>query len=107
MGIGYASTCFVSRMEYLFVTLAAAGGEYMFVNMKKITPCLSLDSFLDKIKYAMIKEPRQAKLCLRGMRGQRRPRSDCADAQSDLGLRCSLPESMDTTECINGEQRPG
>ena len=27
--------------------------------------------------------------------GQRRPRSDCADAQADLGLRCShVPEDM-------------
>ena len=38
--------------------------------------------------------------------GQRRPRSDCANAQSDLGLRCLLTESVDTTECMNGEQRP-
>ena len=28
------------------------------------------------------------------VRGQRRPRSDCADAQSDLGLRCPhMPRS--------------
>ena len=36
-----------------------------------------------------------------------RPRSDCADAQSDLGLRCPLTESLDTTECMNGEQKLG
>ena len=30
--------------------------------------------------------------------GQRRPRSDCASAQSDLGLRCSLTQSFNTTK---------
>ena len=49
----------------------------------------------------------QMKMCLKGMRRQQRPRSDCADAQSDQGLCCLLPESLDTIECINGEQRPG
>ena len=34
------------------------------------------------------------------------PRSDCASAQSDLGLRCRLTESLDIEKCINGEQRP-
>ena len=33
-----------------------------------------------------------------GICGQRRPRSDCADAQSDLGLLCSLIESLSTVE---------
>ena len=33
--------------------------------------------------------------------------SACVSAQSDQGLLCSLTESMDTTECMNGEQRPG
>ena len=41
------------------------------------------------------------------MWGQWRPRSDCADAQSDQGLHCPLTESLDTTECMNGEQRHG
>ena len=35
-----------------------------------------------------------------------KPRSDCADAQSDLGLHCPLTESFDTAECINREQMP-
>ena len=35
------------------------------------------------------------------------PRSDCASAQSDQGLHCPLTKSLDTTECMNGEQRPG
>ena len=38
---------------------------------------------------------------------QRRPRSACASTQSDQGLHCSLTESMDTIESINGEQKPG
>ena len=42
-----------------------------------------------------------------GICGQRKPRSDCASTQSDLGLRCPLTESLDTLECINGEQRSG
>ena len=28
-------------------------------------------------------------------------------AKSDLGLHCPLTESFDTSECMNGEQRPG
>ena len=40
-----------------------------------------------------------------GICGQRRPRSDCASAQSDQGPHCLLTESSDTTECMNGEQR--
>ena len=47
------------------------------------------------------------KICFPGLYGQRKPRSDCADAQSDQGPRCSLPESLDTIKCINGEQRLG
>ena len=42
-----------------------------------------------------------------GIRVQREPRSDCADAQSDQGLRCPQIESFDTVDCINGEQLPG
>ena len=42
-----------------------------------------------------------------GICGQRRPRTDCASAQSDQGLRCPLKESLDIKECINGEQMPG
>ena len=38
---------------------------------------------------------------------QWRPRSDCTKVQSDQGLHCLLTESLDTTECMNGEQRPG
>ena len=42
-----------------------------------------------------------------GIYGQRKPGSDCADAQSDPGLRCPQTEPLDTTECFNGEQMPG
>ena len=38
-----------------------------------------------------------------GICGQLRPRS----AQSDQGLCCPLTESLDSVECINGEQMPG
>ena len=38
---------------------------------------------------------------------QRGPRSAYASAQSDQGIPCPLTESLDTIECINGEQRPG
>ena len=38
---------------------------------------------------------------------QRWPRSACAPAQSDQGLHCPLAKLLDTTERINGEQRPG
>ena len=45
-------------------------------------------------------------MCLRGMHGQWRPRSDVTDAQSDQSLRCPLPEciSGDTIECIRGQE---
>ena len=42
-----------------------------------------------------------------GICGQRRPRSDCASAQSDQGLHCPLTESLGNTECMNREQRRG
>ena len=32
--------------------------------------------------------------------------SACSSAQSGQGLHCPLTESLDTTECMNGEQRP-
>ena len=51
--------------------------------------------------------PCHAKNVSSGKCGQQRPRSDCASAQSDLGLRCPLTEPLDTTECMNGEKRPG
>ena len=38
---------------------------------------------------------------------QPRPRSACAYLQSDQGLHCLLTVSLDTVECINGEQRSG
>ena len=39
-----------------------------------------------------------------GICGERRPRSACASAQSGQGVYCPLTESLDTTECMNGEQ---
>ena len=41
-----------------------------------------------------------------GICAQRRPRSPCTSAQSDQGLHCPLTESLDTTESVNGENRP-
>ena len=41
-----------------------------------------------------------------GICQKRRPLSNCAYAQSDQSLHCPLAESLDTTECMNGEQRP-
>ena len=48
----------------------------------------------------------QAKTCL-GICGHWRPWSDCASAESDQGLHCPLTKSLNTTECMSGEQRPG
>ena len=42
-----------------------------------------------------------------GICGQQRPRSACASMQSDQGLHCLLTESLDTTECMNGEPMLG
>ena len=42
-----------------------------------------------------------------GICRQQRLRSDCASAQSDQDLLCLLTESLDTTECMNEEQRLG
>ena len=43
-----------------------------------------------------------------GIYGQRRSTSDCAFAQSDLGLLFQLTESLNTVEYIirNGQERP-
>ena len=40
-----------------------------------------------------------------GICGKESPRSTCKSEQSDL--HCPLTESFDTTDCMNGEQRPG
>ena len=50
--------------------------------------------------YILIYEQRHANMCLRNLCGQRRRRSDCANAQSDLGLHCPLIEALDTVEHI-------
>ena len=42
-----------------------------------------------------------------GICAQQRPRSACAFAQSDQGIHCPVTESLDTIECISGEQMPG
>ena len=42
-----------------------------------------------------------------GICGRRRPRSDCASAQSDQCLHSPLTKLFDTTKCMGGEQRPG
>ena len=47
-----------------------------------------------------------------GICGQRRPRSACAYAQSDQGLRSPQTEALDTkknifSECFDKEQMPG
>ena len=47
----------------------------------------------------MLTAKAQIRLCM--------PRSDSTDALSDQGLHYSLTESLDITECMNGEQRPG
>ena len=39
--------------------------------------------------------------------GRRRPRSDCASAQSDQGLRCPLTELLVTNVLFTHEQMPG
>ena len=46
--------------------------------------------------------PRNAGIC-----EQRWPRLAFASVQSDQGLQGLLTESLDTTECMNGEQGPG
>ena len=38
---------------------------------------------------------------------RRRPRSACTSMQSGQGLHCLLTETLDTTEYMNGEQKPG
>ena len=57
--------------------------------------------------------PRHTKTCLRAYAGSEgpdqiaHPRSDCADAQSDLGLRCPLIESpLGTVDIIKYSKIP-
>ena len=42
-----------------------------------------------------------------GICRQRRPSSACAFSQSDRGIHCPLTELLDTTECVNGNQKHG
>ena len=49
----------------------------------------------------------QTQICLWDMCWQWKLRLDSIDAQSDQGLSCPLPESLDTVECCTGEQRSG
>ena len=48
-------------------------------------------------------------MCLWGMHGQQRPRSDCPDVLSEQDHHCPLPVPLDTIECIKGfgKQRSG
>ena len=41
-----------------------------------------------------------------GICGQQRPTSASVFAQSDQGFHCPLTEYLNSTECMNGEQRP-
>ena len=47
------------------------------------------------------KKMRREKSVFVGIYGQRRPRSDCAIVQFDLGLRCPLTESSDAKEYVD------
>ena len=51
--------------------------------------------------------PRHAKNVSSGKYGQRSSRSACVSEHSDPGLHCPLTESLDTTETMNGDHRPG
>ena len=48
-------------------------------------------------------EPRHIRMYLCGICGERRPRSDCAEAQSDQGIRCPPRpiETLDVVQCID------
>ena len=59
------------------------------------------------LKSPYIKWATLSKTVSSGICGQRKPRSACASAQPDQGSRCPLTKSLDTIECINGEQMPG
>ena len=58
------------------------------------------------LTFLHIPQPCQAKIYLQGMCRKWMPRSDCASVQCDQDLYCLLPESLDTIECIHGEQLP-
>ena len=55
---------------------------------------------VDYIDHAMQK-------CVIGYMRTAKSPDHCASVQSDQGLSCPLTESLDTTECMNGEQRTG
>ena len=50
---------------------------------------------------------RHTETCLRAYADSEGPDQPAASAHSNQGLHCPLTESLDTTECLNGEQRPG
>ena len=65
--------------------------------------------FIDFIWCSLIgiSDSMQFENMFRCLYGQQRASSDCAFAQSDQALCCPLTDSMDSIECINGEQRTG
>ena len=58
----------------------------------------------DVLLNGIIIASRRAKNASSGICEQRRPRSACASAQADQGLRRPLKKSLAIIECINGEQ---
>ena len=66
-----------------------------------VYPSIANTSFFSPIPTFYYKKASELGIC-----GQRRPRSACASAQSDQGLRCPLTKSLNFIECINREQYP-
>ena len=60
-----------------------------------------------KINFQEIYVTRRAKTSLQAYVDNEDPRSACASAHSDQGIHYPIIESLDTTECMKGEQRPG
>ena len=76
----------ISTLLFSNVFYSTLNQLHVFLNINWAAPCENVSS---------------------GICGQRRPRSACASAQSDQGLRFPQTESVDTIECMNREQRPG
>ena len=119
----------IVQMKYGFIVLCTFNFQHpnknfmyttatLFVNLTNSTDKQQLvPEMVELAKYAKQHIPEEhPKVTLKwaapcknlslGICRQQRPRSACASAQSDQGLHCMLTESLDTTECKNGEQRP-
>ena len=98
----------ISTGKLNFISVGSKFRQQLEVLMEKLK---STVSYKNKTKWILNKNNATKwaapwKMCLWAW-GQWKPWSDCTSVQSDQGLHYPLTKSLNTTECMNGEQKPG